>query len=297
MSELVSVVIPTKNRLKKLERAIRSVIEQDYANWELLVVDDKSEEDVHALVKSFRDNRIIYLLNSKSNSNANVCRNIGMENANGEFVAMLDSDDEWLSNHLSDKVEFIKTNNCDGVFGSAYIFDGVNKKEHISRPFIEGERMADYLLGTGSAPTPTHVYKTEFAKEIRWDEGLKRHQDYDFSIRFHAKFKFLPSNVPTVIVHWSKSEQRQEDFDSQLRFIEKHKENMSRITYMKYHVFQYNKLMDRIDVPKNIKEYFFTESMANIDLMTLADYSTLNPPKSTLDKIYNRVLYSIRKMA
>ena len=157
---MISVIIPTKNRSKELKRAIFSVLKQTHQEFEILVVDDHSEENILEVVQSFKDSRITYLKSNKTPSNANVCRNIGIQNATGEFVAMLDSDDEWLPEHLVLSLKEIQNRNLDGVFGGFILDDGVSKKKIWSRERKENEKMVNYLLSDGVAVTPSHIYKT-----------------------------------------------------------------------------------------------------------------------------------------
>jgi glycosyltransferase involved in cell wall biosynthesis len=137
---LVSVVIPTYNRSKELARAIKSVLNQTYQNFEILVVDDGSEENLRVVCDSFNDQRIRFLRNN-THTNANVARNRGIKEAQGEYIAMLDSDDEYLPHHLSRRVEKIKEWDCDGIFGSAYIDNGEEQTLKLSRPVNKGELM------------------------------------------------------------------------------------------------------------------------------------------------------------
>ena len=292
--ELISVIIPTKNRIDVLKRALQSVLKQTYSNYEVLVVDDKSEENVQETVASFDDPRIRYFLNTKSTSNANVCRNIGQNNAKGKYVAMLDSDDEWLPNHLSSKLQFLKVNNCDGVFGSAYVDDGEKRMLRLSRPRGENELMLDYLLTSGRAPTPTHFYKTECAKTIPWDEHLGRHQDFDFSARFAERFLFLACEDPTAIIHWKKGEKRTEDIPSQIRFFQKHSKNISPNVKVKYLTETYSKIANRIEIPKNQREFFSIQSLKYISFMSLADFSLISSKRGGLGKVLNRLEYVFR---
>jgi glycosyltransferase involved in cell wall biosynthesis len=96
MSPKVSVIIPTYNRADLLSRAIKSVIAQTYTNWELLVVDDGSTDNTKEVVKEFikKDKRIKYLWEPNSGSPSKP-RNFVAKNAKGEYIAFLDSDDEW----------------------------------------------------------------------------------------------------------------------------------------------------------------------------------------------------------
>ena len=82
--------------------------------------------------------------------------------------------------------------------------------------------MIDYLLTGGICPTPSHFYTKSSIDSVLWDEELKRHQDYDLSIRFSAKYKFKSDILPTVKVNWIKNEKRKVDFLSTKQFLIKH---------------------------------------------------------------------------
>ena len=291
---LVSVIIPTKNRSIELQRAITSVLNQTIGDFEILVVDDKSDEDIKEVINGFDDARVKYILNNSALSNANVCRNIGLVHAKGKFTAMLDSDDEWLPKHLESKIEFIKQRNCSGVFGSAYVDNGHGRVLRLSRPRKKDEFMLDYLLTTGRAPTPTHVYDTSCAKQVGWDESLKRHQDYDFSARFAETFTFLACEEPTVVIHWAKGVSRSSDISSQEIFIRKNLDRISPNVLIKYLTAacaqwgesESKKAVDTV-------EYFKKLALKNIRFMSFADYQLMVPNVTTIDKIYYRLKYAI----
>jgi len=97
---LVSVVLPTFNRGYCLERAIRSVLGQTYPDWELIVVDDGSTDDTQAVLESFKDSRIRVFRHSVNRGVA-AGRNTGLAAARGDFIAFLDSDDEWRPDKLT----------------------------------------------------------------------------------------------------------------------------------------------------------------------------------------------------
>ncbi|MFC6990634.1 glycosyltransferase family 2 protein [Haladaptatus sp. GCM10025707] len=91
----VSVVIPTYNRSEEVTHAIDSVLAQTYDDFELLVVDDGSTDDTEEVVTSYDDDRVKFI-EHEENQGAPAARNTGIEHAEGEYVAFLDSDDEWL---------------------------------------------------------------------------------------------------------------------------------------------------------------------------------------------------------
>lgn len=95
MSPRVSVVIPTYNRARDLRRALASVVAQSWGHWEILVVDNHSEDDTARVVEEFREPRM-QLLSVHNQGVIGVSRNCGVAHAQGEYVAFLDSDDWWL---------------------------------------------------------------------------------------------------------------------------------------------------------------------------------------------------------
>jgi len=106
-SELVSVVIPTYNHAHFLGRALQSILDQTYGNWEAIVIDNHSQDNTDAVVGRFADPRIT-LLKIHNNGVIAASRNMGIREAKGEWIAFLDSDDWWTPNKLS---ECIKTSN------------------------------------------------------------------------------------------------------------------------------------------------------------------------------------------
>ncbi len=294
MSHLVSVIIPVYNRENELKRAINSVLNQTFQNFEIIVVDDFSEININSIVISFNDPRILYYKLDKKR-NANVCRNLGLKYAKGNYIAMLDSDDEWLPNHLDIRINHIIETNADGVFGSYFLDDAKTKKIIHSRQFHHNETMANYLLSDGKAVTPSHFYKAECAKKILWDESLYRHQDYDFSIRFSEKFKFIPLDNATCIVHWLTSDCRTEHFQSQIDFIKKHKLKISSKNYHAYHCNVYKRIENRKDVALNIKLYFKNQQYNYIHDISYNEFlSIFNYPKFLPLRIYYRLKYTVK---
>lgn len=98
MPPFFSIVIPTYNRAHILPRTINSVLNQEFSDWELLVVDDGSKDHTAELLKTYTDSRIRYLF--QKNSERSAARNNGIRNALGKYICFLDSDDEFLPHHL-----------------------------------------------------------------------------------------------------------------------------------------------------------------------------------------------------
>ena len=110
MSELVSVIMPSYNTAELISQTIRSVFDQTYTNWELIIVDDCSPDNTDEIVKPFlEDSRVIYIKNEK-NSGAAVSRNRALREAKGKWIAFLDSDDLWEKTKLEKQIAFMKEN-------------------------------------------------------------------------------------------------------------------------------------------------------------------------------------------
>ncbi len=102
----ISVVVPTYNSEKFVCRAIDSILRQTYSPYEIIVVDDASSDNtVNVVQKRFGDK--IRLLKNQTNQGAAATRNVGIKAARGDWIAFLDSDDEWMPNHLECVVEII----------------------------------------------------------------------------------------------------------------------------------------------------------------------------------------------
>ncbi len=106
---LVSVIIPTFNRAGYLLDAVNSVLNQDYLNLELIVIDDGSTDNTPDIVKKISDNRVRYFRSDKPSS-PGIARNRGIGLAKGEYLAFLDSDDSWAKDKLSKQVKFLQNN-------------------------------------------------------------------------------------------------------------------------------------------------------------------------------------------
>lgn len=111
--ELVSIVVPVYNAEKFLKDTVRTVLEQTYPNWELLLVDDCSNDDSVNIIKEYvtKDDRIQLLKNEK-NSGAALTRNKGIEEAKGTYLCFLDADDLWEKEKLEKQLKFMKENHC-----------------------------------------------------------------------------------------------------------------------------------------------------------------------------------------
>lgn len=108
--DLVSIIMPSYNTGKFIRETINSVVNQTYKEWELIIVDDCSNDNTDEIVSSIKDDRIKYLKN-KVNSGAAITRNRALKEAKGKWIAFLDSDDLWKKEKLEKQMNFMKENN------------------------------------------------------------------------------------------------------------------------------------------------------------------------------------------
>ncbi|NQN88213.1 glycosyltransferase family 2 protein [Streptococcus suis] len=109
MKAFISVIIPNFNRQQLIQRAIESVNQQNYSNVEIIVVDDKSTDQSVSVIQNLQkqqDNLLLFVV--EENSGANACRNLGVEQAKGEYIAFLDSDDYFLPTKLEKQVKILQ---------------------------------------------------------------------------------------------------------------------------------------------------------------------------------------------
>ena len=193
-----SIIIPTYNRIDKLRRAVNSVLQQTYSNYEILVIDDGSTDSTQKEFSNFNLETLRYICIENSGGPAKP-RNIGVNNSTGDWIAFLDSDDYWLPNKLEVISNEIKNNQFDVICHNEFMLDGLtgNKRINIYGPAIKD--MYKYLLYCGNRlSTSATAVKSSFIKNnsIKFDEDSKylMVEDYDYWLSIALKrgsFKFI----------------------------------------------------------------------------------------------------------
>jgi len=124
---LVSVITPAFNCEKTIEETIKSVQSQTYENWEMIIVNDCSIDGTEEIVNKYsKEDPRIHLINLKKNSGAGIARNTAISNANGRYIAFLDSDDLWKPEKLEKQIRFMKNNDYSFTFTTYETFHDSN---------------------------------------------------------------------------------------------------------------------------------------------------------------------------
>lgn len=173
----VSIVMPAYNAQCHIEEAIRSVMAQTVEGWELLVLDDGSEDDTCAIVERLMaEEPRILLLRNEQNLGVAQTRNRGMERCHGEFVALLDSDDVWYPEKLERQIALLRESGA-ALCCCAYDIIG-NDGAPVKASYDVPEQVdLDTLLKENVICCSTVVLRGDVAQSCRFDPGYY-HEDY-----------------------------------------------------------------------------------------------------------------------
>jgi len=203
----VSVIVPTYNRVHLLGRALQSIVTQTYGDFEVIVVDDGSTDNTGDFIRNFSALDIRYIRHEKNKGEA-AARNTGVLAAKGEFIAFLDSDDEWLPEKLQKQMDVFRDlpPHVGIVYSDMCEIERNGKKRLWKSPTFMPEdgrfyrRALNYQvygIGIGSAI----VRKSCFERVGLFDERLSYYVDFDFFIRLSREFCFYHIKEPLMNYH------------------------------------------------------------------------------------------------
>ena len=180
---LVSVVMPTYNRVKLLPRSIDSILNQTYKNFEFIIVDDASTDGSKALLESYakKDPRIKIIYNEQ-NKGISYSRNRGTDAAKGKYIAIMDSDDYSFPERIKKHVDYLEKNK-DVIALTALYFEEWEETGKTTGPnnWVPPHRF-DFIFHLKNYFTNISVFRRDFVKKhnIRYNENMMSSEDYDF---------------------------------------------------------------------------------------------------------------------
>jgi len=195
-----SVIIPVFNRANLARRAIVSVLNQTLQDFEIVIVDDGSSDNLYDVVINLSDERIIMI--KQENNGPGAARNRGIEIARGEYIAFLDSDDIFLEDHLLEMRSIL------GKSRSVVAYSQVLVKRNDGqmflkppRPIRDGESMATYLMcDKGFVQTSSVALSRANAIAVKYREDARFGDDTDFAVRLQLHgLHFVMAPKPSVI--------------------------------------------------------------------------------------------------
>lgn len=202
---MVSIVIPTYKRSDFIQRAIDSILNQTYKDYEIIVVDDNEpnttyRQELEKKMEKYRDNSEIIYIQHEKNKNGAAARNTGINLAKGDYITFLDDDDYFLPNRLEIMTKALDKNK---EYGAAYSSVLVTRNKEIIGNIVAkktGNYKKELLLNEFSFGTGSNMFfRREVIKELNgFDETFERHQDIETMIRFFRENNILA--IPEYLV-------------------------------------------------------------------------------------------------
>ena len=208
---MISVIIPTYNRAHLIERSIKSVLNQTYRDFELLIIDDGSTDNTEEVVAQFEDERIRYI-KCEQNGGASKARNRGIAEARYEYIAFQDSDDEWHADKLEKQMKAMQEAAEDvGLVYCEYFYHGLNGVEdYWPDRKIPLEEKSGYifprLLKGNLVGTPTMLVKRECFERVGvFNENFPCFEDWELVLRIARLYHvvLVPERLLEVYATWT----------------------------------------------------------------------------------------------
>lgn len=212
---IVSVIIPTANRPEMLKRAVRSALEQDIDAVEVIVVIDGSEPNTVAELRLFGDSRL-RVIEVGTRRGGGFARNVGIMHARGDWIALLDDDDEWMRHKLRRQLDAANRVAAPYPIMASRLIARTPQRDYIwpRRPIGPQEPAADYLFarsslfqGEGLLQTSTLLARKQLFELVPFRE-LPRHQDWDWLIRASAREGVVIEIIDEPLAIWYREEHR-----------------------------------------------------------------------------------------
>lgn len=223
MIDLISIVIPTFNRPKELERSLKSVLQQTHSNFEVLVVNDGgNENELLNLIDRLNDDRVKYLRNQRAKG-ANGARNTGVLNAKGNYITFLDDDDEWYTNKLKRNVQRLEAldQSYGAVISGLVVFQNHYWKTKVyDRESVTLKDILFYYFSIGSSSN-LFFRREVFDKVGLWDEDLQRQQDLELLVRVLGSVKCSYQSEALLKVYGHNIPAPQKAFENQMKYLAK----------------------------------------------------------------------------
>jgi len=262
MLSLISVVIPMYNRQNTIERCVSSVLIQSYTNIEILVIDDASTDNSVAIVNSMKDSRVRLIVSDKK-IYAQGARNLGIRNAQGDWIVFLDSDDELTADSILNRYKTLERySNIDFIYGDPV---GVHFKNLNDRTINEIRKYIFRELCL-CAFSEMMVKKSRLEQVGFLDEKYKAWQDDSLVISFVKEGFTLRHCECIVAEHFSSDNQITSSYKNRLqgvsRIVDIYKNEIIKTNgYFRYFLWQLRILLNYLETKKNT---YFNMKMKNL---------------------------------
>jgi len=194
-----SIIIPTYNRAHMILQTLETAFAQTYPHYEVILIDDGSNDDTESLVKNISRENFIY--HKKKNEERAVARNTGFQMARGDYFTLLDSDDFLYSTHLEEAAKYIHAHNNPAVI--RFDYDIVDSEKNVLQVIKMQEDINEKIfLGNYLGCSGIIIRKdVAFQHSFNADRALSGSEDYELWLRLAARYKIHTPNVITCSLH------------------------------------------------------------------------------------------------
>ena len=200
MKPLVSIIMNCKDGEKYLEESIESILNQTYKNWELIFVDNASNDNSKRIFFNFKDHRLKYFF-LENEVNLGTARQVALKNCSGDFISFLDTDDIWFNEKLEKQIEFFKDPRIGMVISNTIFFSLKKNKILYSKPPPTGNVFYD-LLKNYFISLETLICRKKYIDQIsfKFDDEYSMISDMDLTLRLSSICEL--SYCPEVLSKW-----------------------------------------------------------------------------------------------
>lgn len=187
MDKLISIIIPTYNRASLISETLKSILAQEYTNWECILVDDHSTDNTVAVVNEYvkKDDRFqLFTRPSNLKKGPNSCRNVGYKFSKGYYIYWFDSDDILIPEALNERIKAFNET-TDMVVAKAVFFDSVTGATLFTNTIQSEQLIEDYFCGAITFYVSGPLWKKTFLEQqvCLFDESIRYLDDWDFNLR------------------------------------------------------------------------------------------------------------------
>lgn len=309
---LISVIMPSYNHGKFIEKAINSVLSQTFDDFELIIIDDASNDNSREVIVELaeKDKRIRVVFHNKNLGIAKTF-NEGIEMACGKYIAFIASDDKWKSDKLQKQVEILMKDENLAVWAEGLVIDEKDEiTGEIFTSWIKAENMKksgyilEELLQRNFIFGSSFIIKRTNLASIRFNEKLKFLNDWEFyvDIAKNYKYYFIPLPLAFYRIHGknvtfsNRKKWNEERVKVRLNFLNKYKKDISTKTraQLYYGIGRYYIVLENFDrgrkyIFKAVKEYPFKFRFIAASLLTIFGKNFHEKVFSIFRKLFNKL--------
>lgn len=275
-----SIIIPTYNRGHLILATIKSIQQQVFGDFELLIIDDGSTDNTYEVIRNINDVRIKYF--KKNNGGVSSARNFGIDKCTGKYINFFDSDDLAYPNHLSEAYNFISENKDAKII----LFDfewGDMERKHVKEVLMRYKDPNKAILSLNYPSTNCVFLHKSIFEHARFNESLTIGEDWDFWLKNSVRHKFYLGKIKTsyFVDHKDRSvrnfnlENLLKQKDQLISSLKSdslfYAANRSKLDKIESHMFSYIAIHGSIEAKKGFVVHLFLKSI-------------LLDPKSILNK-------------